>query len=113
MKAANFSLVNGIILILFGAWGYLSSETPSPTALIPTFIGALILATNYGMRLGKKPFKYLALVLTALVLLGLLKPLSGVIGRQDMMGVFRVAVMMATSILAIYFLVINLFGKKE
>lgn len=113
MKAVQFSLIHGLILAVFGVWGYLASDNPSITALIPTILGALILSTNYGMRLGKRGFKIAALVLTGIILLGLLKPLGGVLGRQDIMGIFRVSSMIVVSIIAFFLLIKDLFGNRN
>ena len=44
MKAHVASLINAILLVGLGAWGYFGSETPSPTALIPVAVGAILLA---------------------------------------------------------------------
>ena len=41
---ANF--INSVTLILFGLWGYLGSQTPSPTALIPVIFGVLLIAVS-------------------------------------------------------------------
>ena len=48
MNAHTASLVNGIILVVIGFWGYL--ESGSPTSLIPVGIGALILVLNKGIK---------------------------------------------------------------
>ncbi len=48
MKAHVASLINSGVLIGFGLWGYLGSETPSKTALIPVGFGVLILSLYKG-----------------------------------------------------------------
>ena len=44
MKAHVASFMNAVVLVGFGLWGYLGSETPSKTALIPVVFGMLILS---------------------------------------------------------------------
>ena len=46
MKSHNISLISSLILITMSGWGYLSSETPSVTALIPLFFGVIPMAFN-------------------------------------------------------------------
>ena len=48
MNAHSASLVNGIILVVVGLWGYL--ESSSPTSLIPVGIGVTLLALNKGVK---------------------------------------------------------------
>jgi hypothetical protein len=50
MKPHIVSLLNAIVLISFGAWGYFGSESPSPTALIPVAIGVVLLLLNQGVK---------------------------------------------------------------
>ncbi len=50
MKAHIASLINAVALISLSLWGYFSSDTPSPTALIPTGIGVILLVLNNGVK---------------------------------------------------------------
>ncbi|MEM9326502.1 MAG: hypothetical protein AAGA85_12635 [Bacteroidota bacterium] len=94
------NLLNGTVLLLFGLWGYLTSESPSPTALIPVFIGATVLALHPGLRKDNRSAAHMVASLTVLMIFGLLKPLTGVIERGDTLGIFRVVTMICTSIFA-------------
>lgn len=100
MKPYIVNLVNAIILIILGIWGYLASETPSLTALIPVLIGIILVSITSGFRNGHRVWVHVAVVLTFLVLVGLVKPLLGVIGREDSLGLARVLVMMLSSLFA-------------
>ena len=84
MKAHVASLINSVVLIGFGLWGYLGSETPSKTALIPVVFGALILSLYKGVKKEDKIVAHIAVLLTLLILGGLVKPLTASIGRQAM-----------------------------
>ena len=50
MKANVASLINAIILISMGTWGYLDSESKAVTALIPVVIGVVLLLVNKGVQ---------------------------------------------------------------
>ena len=43
MKANTVSLINSIVLISMGLWGYLESESRPITALIPVIVGVILL----------------------------------------------------------------------
>jgi len=100
MKAHTANLLNASVLIIMSAWGYYSSETPSMTALIPAIIGGILLACNGGVKKENKVIAHVAVVVTLLGILGLIKPLMGVIERENTMGMVRVIAMMITGILA-------------
>ena len=50
MKAHSASLINAAFLITMSLWGYCSSDNPSATALIPTFVGIVLLLLNKGVK---------------------------------------------------------------
>jgi len=100
MKPYLINLLNAIALILLGGWAYLTSTTPSITALIPVFAGIVLVSITPGFKKGNRVLAHIAVTLTFLILLGLIKPLTGAIGRSDSLGVTRVIVMMATSLAA-------------
>jgi len=101
MKAHQASLINAILLIGLSLWGYFSSETPSITALIPTVIGAALLAMNPGVKKENKVMAHIAVVLTFVILIGLIKPLTGAVGRDDNLAVIRVGIMLLSTIVAL------------
>lgn len=101
MKKHIFNLINSILLIGLGLWGYFGSSSPSITALIPVVIGLALLALHKGVSAEKKIPAHVAVVLTVLVLGGLVKPLLGGIERHDTAAIARVVAMMATSLLAL------------
>jgi hypothetical protein len=100
MKPYFVNFLNSLVLIVFGAWAYLTSETPSITALIPVFAGIILLAITPGFKKGNRILAHVAVVLTFLMIFGLIKPLTGAIGRADYLGITRVIVMMITSLVA-------------
>ena len=106
MNAANANLLNAIVLIGMGAWGYFGSDSPSPTALIPVFFGVVLLILTNSIRNENKVLAHVAVVLTLLVLVALVaKPLMRALGDNDTMAIMRIGLMCLTSIIAmIYFI---------
>ena len=105
MKAHVASLVNAVVLIGFGLWGYLGSETPSKTALIPVVFGVVLLFLYRGVKKENKIVAHIAVLLTLLILGGLVKPLTAAIGREDGMAIMRVSVMLLTTVVALVFFI--------
>lgn len=40
------NLTNAAVMIVMGSWAYLSSANPSPTSLIPVFLGVILVVIN-------------------------------------------------------------------
>jgi hypothetical protein len=113
MKPYLINLLNSLILISLGAWAYFSSESPSVTALIPVFGGIILLAVTPGFRNGNRVLAHVAVVVTFLLLVGLVKPLTGAIGREDTLGITRVVIMMLTSLIAIIVFVRSFINARK
>lgn len=113
MKAHAASLINAIALVALGAWGYFGSETPSPTALIPVFGGAILLALNGGVKKENKVIAHIAVVLTLILLIGLVKPFMGAMGREDSLAMVRVGIMLLTSVLAMVFFIKSFIDARK
>jgi len=100
MKPYFINFLNAIVLISLGSWAYFSSDHPSVTALIPVFGGIILVIITPGFKKGNRVLAHIAVILTFGMLLGLIKPLTGAIGRSDSIGIARVSVMMLTSFIA-------------
>ena len=100
MKASSSSLLNAIILISMGLWGYFESESKAITALIPVIIGTILLLVNKGVKNENKALAHVAVLLTFLILLGLVKPLLGAFERENTYAVIRVLLMIISSLWA-------------
>lgn len=100
MKAHTASLINAILLVGLGAWGYFGSETPSNTALIPVVAGSILLALNRGVRMENKVIAHIAVLITLVIVFGLAMPLKGAISRDDTMAAVRVGIMLLSTIVA-------------
>ena len=100
MKASTASLLNAIILISMGLWGYFESESKAITALIPVIIGVILLLVNKGVKNENKALAHVAVLLTFLILLGLIKPLMGAFERENAYAIIRVLLMIISSLWA-------------
>ena len=100
MKASSSSLLNAIILISMGLWGYFESESKAITALIPVIIGTILLLVNKGVKNENKALSHVAVLLTFLILFGLVKPLLGAFERENTYAVIRVLLMIISSLWA-------------
>ena len=100
MKASTSSLLNAIILISMGLWGYFESESKAITALIPVIIGTILLLVNKGVKNENKALAHVAVLLTFLILFGLVKPLLGAFERENTYAIIRVLLMIISSLWA-------------
>jgi len=98
MSAAQFNLLNSITLILFGLWGYV--ETESFTAFIPVAFGIVLVLCQRGVKKENKIVAHIAVLLTLILLLALVGMRLPKSLESGGMGLFRVAVMIATSLLS-------------
>ncbi len=113
MKAYKVSLVNAFLLIGLSGWGYLASETPSITALIPAFFGVALVLCNPGVKKENKVLAHVAVLLTLLIIFGLFPPLMGVIKRGNELGIVRVGAMLISSITAMVFFVRSFIEARK
>ena len=100
MKPHIANFLNALVLIILGTWGYFASDNPSFTALIPVVFGVILIMLTNGIRKENKVIAHLAVILTLLIFIGLIKPITGALAREDMSAVIRVIAMMTTSIIA-------------
>ena len=113
MKAHLVSLIHAVALIGLGGYGYLSSDTPSATALIPVVFGVILLAMNNGVKKENKVIAHIAVLLTLLIIIGLVKPLTGAIGRGDSAAVARVATMLVLGVIAMVSFVRSFIAARK
>jgi uncharacterized membrane protein YfhO len=97
--------MNALVLIGFGLWAYFGSETPSKTALIPVGFGVVILTLYKGIKKEDKVVAHAAVLLTLVILVGLVKPLTAALGREDGLAIARVTVMILSTVIALTFFI--------
>lgn len=106
MTAQKMNLINALTLVIVGLWGFIDVNTPSLetgiswTALIPVFLGAIFLLCQKGIKNDSKIIAHIAVVLTLLILIALVGKRLPISIENGGIGLFRVAVMSLTSLLA-------------
>ena len=109
MTAQKMNLINALTLILIGLWGYIDVSNYKLativsfehwTALITVLFGIILLLCNKGIQNGNKAIAHVAVVLTILVLVALVGKRLPISIDQGGVGLFRVAMMSLTSLLA-------------
>ena len=110
MNAHTASLVNAIILITVGVWGYF--ESGSPTSLIPVFIGVVLVLLNKGIKNHNKIIAHIA-VLVTLLGFALIMPLMRALedGRTD--AVLRIIIMLSSTVYAMVFFVKSFIDARR
>jgi len=113
MNAHNSSLINALILIAMPAWAYFGGDAASKTALIPAAFGVILLLLNPGLKKENKVLSHIAVVLTLLVTVALIKPFLGVIERDNTMGIIRVGLMLVSSMVALRYFVQSFINARK
>ena len=105
MNASKANLLNAAVLIIMGAWGAYATQMASPTALIPVVGGLILLACQKGVTSENKMIAHIAVVVTLLLVLGIVRPFMGALGDDDTMGMLRTGLMLVTGLIAmVYFI---------
>ena len=102
MNAHIASLVNGIVLVVVGLWGYM--ESSSPTSLIPVVIGAILLVLNKGVKNQNKVIAHIAILVTLLSFANVM-PLRGALADGRSEAVLRIIIMLSSSVYAMIFFI--------
>ena len=113
MKPYVANILNAIVLIAMGGWGYLSSETPSPTALIPVAFGVIFLAVTPLFKKDNKIVAHIVVLLTVLLIGALVMPLKAALGREDTLAAARVAIMMISCAFAMIWYVKSFIDARK
>ena len=110
MTAQKMNLINALTLIIVGLWGFIDVNTPSLdtgiswTALIPVAFGVVLLLFNKGVKNANKLISHIAVIVTLLVLIGLVKPFTDQFIKVEIhsdIGLLRVYSMMVFSFLTL------------
>ena len=112
-KPYQISAINAVSLIALGSYGYIKSDSPSITALIPVIFGVLLLLMNSGIKSENKLVAHIAVTLTLVILFGLAMPLLGAIGRSDTYAILRVSVMVITTVVSMVFFVKSFIEARK
>ena len=113
MKANTVSLINSIVLISMGLWGYFESDSKPITALIPVIVGVILLLINSGVKKENKIAAHFAVLLTLLIIIGLVKPFLGTLDRGNISGILRVSLMILTSLWAMIIFIQSFISARK
>ena len=119
MQPSKVNLINSLILIVMPLWAYLTYESSDPnssqsvTALIPMFLGIVLLFCTNGIKNENKIIAHIAVFLTLLALLGLFKPLTSAISDSRGLSVFRVSLMLITCIISMIAFVRSFIAARK
>ena len=104
MKPYQATIFNSAVLVVFGLCAYLNvaAESRSTTLFIPVIFGVVLALLVPFFKKENKIVAHAVAGLTLLITIALIMPLIGSIGRDNMVAVFRVGVMMAVSLFALF-----------
>ncbi len=100
MNANKANLLNAAVLIIMGAWGAYATQLASMTALIPVVGGVILLACQKGVATENKMIAHIAVLLTLILIIGIVRPFMGAMSDGDTMGMIRTGAMIITGIVA-------------
>lgn len=115
MNAYKANLLNAVVLIVMGLWGYFASENPSPTAFIPVAFGLILGLMSPGVKNENKIIAHLVVVLTLLIIIAMAAmPLKRALTEANNMAILRIGVMLLTSVIAmVYFIKSFIDARKK
>ena len=108
MKPYQANLLNSVILIVMPLWAYFSFQPPledpqavaSITTFIPAILAVILLICNNGVKKENKVVAHIAVLVTLLAIIGLLKPLTGALEKDSFTAILRVSLMLLSSTIA-------------
>ena len=119
MKTYQANIVNALALILMPLWAYLSFEATSEkpqqsiTALIPLFLGVILILCNNGLKKENKIIAHVAVFVTLIALAGLLMPLKSAISEARNLSIIRVLIMLLTGVFAMVTFVKSFIAARK
>ena len=111
MKAHTANLINSLVLIGLGLWGYY--ETDATTALIPVFFGIALLIATKGIKENNKIMSHSAILFTIIIFIALVGMRLPKSLDQGGVGLYRVVVMIGTSLVAIIFFIKSFIDARK
>ena len=114
MNPNRANIINSISLILMGIWGFF--DLSSPTALIPSMFGFLLLGCflfSDKKQNSNKIFAHVAIVLTLIILLSLVAMRLPKSIDDGGIGLIRVLIMISTSLFSIVIFVKSFVDMRK
>ena len=114
MKASFYNILNSIVLISLGLWGYFDyTDVQSPTALIPVGFGVILLLCTIGLKKENKIIAHVAVLLTLVILVALVGMRLPKSLDSGGVGLFRVIAMITTSVLSMVAFVLSFIKARR
>ena len=113
MTVPSANLLNAIVLIACSLWAFVAIGFASFTALIPGAFGLALMGCQRGVAVENKVIGHIAVALTLLVLIVLAMPLKSALSKSDTLPILRIALMIATSILAMVYFVKSFIDARR
>ena len=110
---ALLRLLNAVTLVIGGLWAYFGSLTPSPTALIPSGIGLVLIALYAGVRRQNMVAIAGSFGATMIVTIPMLLILRGLILRGEVIPIMRAGMMCTSCIIALVGLMLYYLKQKK
>jgi FtsH-binding integral membrane protein len=107
------NLINALTMMALGYYGYSSSANPSPTALIPVFLGVILLTMSMGIKHESKAQAHIAVIVTLIAFLALFMPLMGAFKREDNNAAIRIGIMILTNLVALVYFIRSFIQAKK
>lgn len=111
MKAPAANLLNAIVLIVMGLWGYFA--TSSGTAFIPVGFGVALLLCQQGVTKENKVIAHIAVLLTLLILLAMLGMRLPKALDAGGIGLVRTILPIITGIIAMYAFIKSFIAARK
>jgi len=95
-------VINSSTLILLGAWGFFETELKS--ALLPVFLGVVLLSFSNGIKYDNKDVAYVVVVLVVMAIIALLIfSLPTALKNNNVSALIRSGSMLITAVLALVY----------
>lgn len=108
------NLLNASVMIIMGAWAYLSSDDPSITSLIPVFLGVILVVFSQGVKHEQKAQAHIAVIVTLLAFISLVaRPLPSAISKGEALPIFRIGLMVLTNAVALFFFIQSFIKARK
>jgi len=101
MTTTKTCLLNGIILLALGFWGYAANQFAMHTGIVPIGFGAYLCLISTRHHLENKSIFYFNMGLTLSFVFAMIQPLMRNIEQADPAGICRVSLEMAACAMAV------------
>ncbi|MBK8450786.1 MAG: hypothetical protein IPL42_12505 [Saprospiraceae bacterium] len=101
MKSTQATIINAIILLAIGFWGYAANNFSAHTAFVPMGFGLLLLVFAFYTKHENKVLAYIVFGLTLIVMFAMLRPFLRNADQGDLNGMIRVGLEMASCAMAL------------